>query len=523
MSAHRRAHASVLAAALTGALAAGFFIFVSIKDTLHGINSDAAVYVLLADFYAPYRSHHFVFVNHLFEGYAFPPLYPLVLGLLGGGTASPAADYVIGAVLLGLSMSLVFVWLARAGEDIGTAAVTTAVIALSPATLFIALGVFSEPLYLALSFAALIALTARPLAARHWHAAALLFGLCALTRSVGQFAVASYVLYWLQQTRGRRYRSAPVLALALPAGWAGLKWSRGWNASYLGSLFDEGAGAALADAVEQVPVNLQALWYHLVRSFDLLGGNHVAGALVALLALAAFTFVRRLRAGELDALYVAIYLAVIVAWPYPNHLRRFLLMILPLVVAYSMWGGMELARRSQSTRLPHLVRWVMSGVLICLVLPSTLFFTMQIQQYAGTEHASKPKIAAWYGRDSQAESLAAVEFGSRLLDAIAETGRYVPATACVTSTMPEFVQLHARRRSLRPPRPGPENADILRHAEACPYVLMLRAALFPPTDYAFYYPLRELQHRLEVLHAIPLEAGDPDSEPLLILARFKGR
>ena len=49
------------------------------------------------------------------------------------------------------------------------------------------------------------------------------------------------------------------------------------------------------------------------------------------------------------------------------------------------------------------------------------------------------------------------------------------------------------------------------------------AALFPSTDYAFYYPLRELQHQLEVLHRVPLDVNEAGSEPLLILARFTGR
>ena len=523
MPAHRQAHYyELFAAAVTGLLTLAFFIFVSLKDTLHGISSDAAVYVLMADFYSPYRPHDFTFANHLFETYAYPPLYPMALGLLGGGTTSPAADYAIGSVFLAASMSLIFVWVARRGADFATATVTTSVVALSPAALFVALGVFSEPLYLALSFGAFVALTARPPGARHWHTAALLFGLSAITRSVGIFAVASFVVYWLLQTRGRRFRGAPVIALALPTCWTAIKCWKGWKASYIGSLFEEGAGGALTHAIEQVPVNLEALWYHLVRSFDLLGGTHVAAALVPLLALAAFTFIRRLRAGELDALYVGIYLAVIVVWPYPNHMRRFVLMILPFIIAYSMWGAVELAHRGRFALLPRLVQWATAAVMVSIIAPSTLFFTVQIQQYAGTVHADKPKIAAWYGRDSQAESLATVEFGSRLLNAIAEAGPHVPDDACVTSTMPEFVQLHAHRKSLRPPRAGPENADILLHVEHCPYVLMLRAALFPSTGYAFYYPLRELEHQLEVLHSVPLDVDEASSEPLVILARFTG-
>ncbi len=524
MPAHRQAHFyELLAAAVTGLLTLAFYIFVSLKDTLHGISTDAAVYVLMADYYSPYRPHEFTFAGHLFETYAYPPLYPMVLGLLGGGTVSPVANYAIGSVFLAVSMILIFVWVARRGANFAMAAVTTAVIALSPAALFVALGVFSEPLYLALSFGAFVTLTARPPDARHWHTAALLFGLSAVTRSVGIFAVASFVLYWFLQTRGRRFRGAPVIALALPACWTAVKWSQGWKASYIGSMFEEGAGGALTDTIEQIPVNLEALWYHLVRSFDLLGGSHVAAALVPLLALAAFTFIRRLRAGELDALYVAIYVAVIVVWPYPNHMRRFLLMILPFIVAYWMWGAVALAQRARFASLPPLVQWTTAAVMVSIILPSTLFFTVQIQQYAGTAQADKPKIAAWYGRDSQAESLAAIEFGSRLLNAIADTGRHVPDGACVTSTMPEFVQLHARRKSLRPPRAGPGNADILRHVEHCPYVLMVRAALFPSTGYAFYYPLRELQHQLEVLHRVPLDMNEAGSEPLLILARFTGR
>ncbi len=503
-----------------GIFAALVFAFVSVKHNLHSVNSDAAVYVLLADFYSPYRAHSISFVDHLFEHYPFPPLYPWVLGMLGGGTAIPSVNYAIGSCLLAASSMLIFMWIRAQGGDVFQASAVPILVALTPSAMFVAMGVYSEPLYLLLSFAGFNTLThAQP--GIRWYGSAALFGLSALARSVGVFAIACFIAYWLIKTRGRRYRGAPFIAVALPACWSVLKWVRDWHVSYIDSIMGDGPLAALGNIAEQTPVNLEAIWFHFVRTFDLLGSPYVATTLVILMVPATFAFLRRLRAGEMDALYVGVYVLVLASWPYPNHMQRFLLMILPFFIIYTLWGTVELQRLSASKLVRQLSRWGAVVLFACITVPSTLFITVQIHQYADSPHAHKTKSPEWYGHDSQAESLAAIDYRDRMLAAITTIKPQVPEDACVTSTISEVVQLHARRKSLRPPLADADLDALVQHVSTCPYVLMVKTFAFPPS-YTFYYPLNELKAHLRLIHSITMDPEHMDGEALLLLARYVG-
>ena len=502
-----------------GVLALVLFQFVAFKPNLNGVNSDAAVYVLLADFYSPYHDSSITFIDHLFEHYPFPPLYPMVLGIFNGGTPAPLMNYVIGSCLLALALILIFVWIRRQGGDLLHASAVPVLVALTPSTIFIAMGVYSEPLYLVLSFAGFITLLHPTRPVMRWYVSGLLFGLSALARSVGIFAVASFIIYWLLRTRGQRYRMAPLIAVCLPAIWSTLKWARGWHTGYTDSVFKNGLQVGIENIVVQIPVNVEAIWAHFVRSFDLLASPYATAALVILIVPASVAFLRRLRAGEMDALYVGLYLLILVLWPYPNHMQRFLLMILPFFVAYALWGTAELERFSTSVLSARLARWSAVVVFACVIVPSTLFITVQIDQYAETPHEHKTKHPDWYTRDSQAESLAAIDYRNAMLEAIATIEPYVPENECVTSTLSEVIQLHARRKSLRPPLPEAKLDALVQHVTACPYVLMVKTAAFPPV-FTFYYPLTELKPQLTLIHSVSTDPGKTEADALLLLARY---
>ena len=511
---------SLLPAILPGALAFLLFVFAGAKHTLVGINSDAAVYVLMADIYSPYRPHDIGFSDHLFASYPFPPLFPLTLGALGGGTAAPWLDYVIGAALLGVAVGGICGWVRRAGGSSGAALVCAMAFALTPSALLVAMGVFSEPLYLALSMSAFAVLATPQKKARHWYAAGLLFGLAALARTVGVFAIAAFLVYWWSRTRGRSCRAVLWLTLLPTAAWSLIKWLHGWHAAYTTSLLEAGLRPALLDIWRQLPINAQALWYYAVRTFDLLGSSYSAAACSMLLLLAGISLIQRLRELEADAIYVVLYVTLLLLWPYPNDDGRFLLVLLPFLLAYMLWGARTLVRAGGSTRLAPAGEAAIALVLACIILPSTLLITQQIRQFADGADADKVKTASWYGHDRQAEARAAFEFSMQVLAAMRALEPFVPRDVCVTSTMPEMVQLQIRRRSIRPPATDAGPAAMHAALARCPYVLMLRATAFPNIAYPFYYPLSAVITHLQVLHSVALRPPSTDGQPLAILARY---
>ena len=91
-------------------LACALFAYIGVKPDFSGANSDAAVYVLLADHYSWARELPAKFLHHLYSNYPLAPLFPVVLGVAGGGTGAPEHNYLINAALLGLAVGCVGYW-----------------------------------------------------------------------------------------------------------------------------------------------------------------------------------------------------------------------------------------------------------------------------------------------------------------------------------------------------------------------------------------------------------------------------
>lgn len=506
--------------AALGVGSAALLLWIGVKPTLAGINSDAAVYLLQADWLSPWRATDIDFGARLFAHYPFPPLYPLLMALLGIGSGTPELAYALDALLLATAVVASACWARRIGCGVAGVMLAACSLALTPIALFTAMGVFSEPLYLALSMAAL-AIVARPRPApRHWYAAAMLLGAAALTRGAGLFALAALLGCWAWRTRGRDAGLTPLLAIGAPLAWMLFKAAQGWSGGYTHTLFAGGVAPVLAGLVEQLPTNLRALAYHFPRCFDFLGSRHGAVIVAVLFVPAVLSWARRLREAQVDAWYALIYLGVIVAWPYPNHFARFLLVLLPLYAAYAALGMTALAGALGHAAATRHAASLCALLLALVVAPSALQIAFGIARAADAEESVHARMASWYGHDSLATARRATAFSLRVLEVMGDLGAQLPKDACVSATMAEMFMLHARRYS-RPPPSQRDSLASLRDALArCPYVLMLGATAFPAADFPAYYPRSRVADDLDTLVSVQRTGAQRDGAPLAILARF---
>lgn len=506
-----------------GVVSAALLLWVAVKPTLAGINSDAAVYVLLADWLSPWHGSDIDFGARLFQHYPFPPLYPLLMAALGIGSGTPVQAYALNALLQAWAVVAAGCWARRAGCDVVGATLAAATLALTPIALFTAMGLFSEPLYLAFSMTALALLASPRADTREWYGAGLLLGAAAVTRGVGWFAVAALLACWLWRTRARDARLTPLLALSAPLAWMAVKALTGWGGSYTHNLFGQGIAPVLLALVEQVPTNLRALAYHFVRCFDFLGGRHSAILLTLLLAPAGLILIERLRAAALDAWYGLLYFGVIVMWPYPNHFARFLLILLPLFAAYAALGLVRVGRMHGPAAWARAAPVVAAALLALVVAPSVLQIVLGIANASGDDEKITARMSSWYGHDSLRAARSASAFSLRVLQVMGELGGRLPKDACVSSTMAEMFMLHGRRYS-RPPPSQRDSLSTLREAlGACPYVLMLGATAFPAADFPAYYPANRVPDELEALLKVPRDATRAEGPALAVLARYRAR
>ena len=502
-----------------GVMAFVYFALAATKTSLLGVNSDACTYLLLADHFSPWRVGGRDMAEHLLGTYPFPPAFPFLLGVLGGGTAQVPINYLLGAATLAAGCVLMVLCLVRLGASRAAAFGSCAVFALMPSTVFIAFGVFSEPLYLLVTLAAMCVLGKPTVTPRDWLFGAALVALATLTRSIGITLLGALVVVWFHQTRTHRLRWVPLLAAIPYVSWSVYKYIIGSQSGYAGSLTERGLDVVAALA-RQAPTNLDALWKLFHRSFDLLGNNYTAIVLIAVFAPASVVLIGRLRRYRIDALYVGLYLLVVVVWPYPNQARRFLFPILPWLIWYAVEGCAMLARQVGAVQHQGGAATLAWILLTTITLPSTASIWLQIAQYRNTEIAEYPKTAQWHGRDSQSQAIADAVLTKQIFEFMRAAESDVPEHACVTSTMPEFVQLYTRRVSVRPPGVDAPEAELLAELERCPYVLLFHVSMFPNLKDPAYYPLQRVHPYLSVLAQAPVHTGSAGDGPLMLLARY---
>ena len=504
-----------------GLASLGMLLWVAVKPTLAGVNSDAAVYLLLADWLSPWRATDIDFGAQLFAHYPFPPLYPLLLALVGGGSEVPTIDYVFDAIAQAVAVAASYGWARRIGCAQPVAMLAALSLALTPIALYTAMGVFSEPLYLALSMTALAWVAGSQISARAWQAAALLLGLAAVTRGVGIFAVAALLLAWHRGTRGRDARLVPLLALAPTVAWQLIKAFNGWQGGYTSTLFGGGVMPVGAALVAQLPTNLHALAYHFVRCFDALNSRHSTVILAILVLPAGLCFVQRLRAGWTDGWYAALYLLVLLLWPYPNHFARFLLILLPLFCAYAGLGLAQIFARGGTPGLRPFSGALVAALLVLVLMPSLLQVLHSIASAPNAQERQHARMGSWYGYDSLTQARASTAFSLRVLDVMIDVAAQLPRDACVSSTMAEIFMLKGRRWARPPPAPRAELVDLRAALAACPYVLLLGASTSPAADFPRYYPAARVGAELKTLFTMALDTNNSEHPSLAILARYQ--
>ena len=501
----RQINSNAILATSVFLLAWGLFCFLSVRENTIGLLSDSYIYLLLADFFSPLHSLDKDFAAYLFSSYAYPPGFPILLGLLGGGSETTALNYVIDAAFLAGAIAAYFVWLLTQGLTRIQAGTLACVFMLLPGTLLSSLGILSEHPYLLVTLVC-ASLMRSPFNSKNLLIAALLIGCVALIRTVGVAAIFAFtivcVLHYASKLISRR---TCVLSLAFAispfALWSAFRKFFDFESSYSDSIVSGDYLESFIGIVHQLPINLQAFWQHfkpLLTSFDSLGS--VACAMIISLML--IGWILALRKLRFDALYVLIYLCIIFAWPYPDHYGRFIFVILPLLLFYAFDGfRILLSLLMPKTRSETMNLVAGASYLLILVILSTLGsleIIKDIYHQHGTALHHIARTPDWHLLPShnRAEKITALE---KMLGSLQKVDQLTPSTACVSSGEPHFVHFYARRRSSRP---LPESADensFERSLHHCPFVFMMAVASIPPSEFPAMYPFHRIEQEMLVL------------------------
>ena len=467
---------------------------------------DAHVYLLMADALSPWHAAtpaaHFAL-----ETSPFPPLFPLLIGVLGGGADATIARALAAACLCG-ALAACHTWVRARGFGAGAALLAVTAFALLPGTLLQALEGMSEPLYLMLSLLALVAAArasaALPAAEPRWLvAAALASGLALATRSAGVALVAAFPVWWMmrrRQARRLRIRTGgarqlgALLALALGpvTVWWCVKALLGFPGSYAGALQSRLAsyaaepGAALARAIPEQQGALLRAWHEL---FALHPGMLARAAASAIGALALLGLARGLARRDLAALYAALYLVLIALWPFPDHAGRFLWPLTPVALVFAAEATAALLRRPAA-------RNAVPAAALALALPSLFTIAARFQAAQGFEAEAFTHTPRWYlaeAEGARSDALARASL-ARAMGAVAER---VPADGCIYAVSPTELMSWSRRIAKTPPPRAIGDAEFDAATRECDWFFLAPLVLFPYETP--YYPRERLGKGWELL------------------------
>lgn len=499
------------------ALAAFFCAWLNARDNFIGNIADSAVYLAVAEAFSPWRDGNLALGFDLFRDFAFPPMFPLLLALGGGGADAPRWSYALAALLQAAAVTAVYAWLRVEQMRAGRAVSVALLYLIAPATLLSTFDIQSEALYVALCFSAFAVI--RRAQARDEAVTlalgALLLGIAALTRSVGLTALVAALV-----TLRRAAWCAPwpaLFALMPLIAWQLVREALRAEASYLDVLDRGSLGDTLEQAWTQIGINAEALLHAAPRVFDLTPAAGTAWIVGTCAALATVGCLIRVRAARMDALYVLLYLALMLVWPYPNHMRRFLGVLLPLFLFHAMVGVAVLCPR---VRWREVLTVAMLGSLAVVTLPSTLVMLAPVAASVQTPAARYVRVPQWqmsFAREVSAQNLRRIE---DVTAAMRDIATQVPSSACVSSALQPYIPLYAKRRAQRLAGATRPIAEFEASLARCPYVFMAAVEQWPPSDYPPMYPYSRVRGRIDIVDVRLWEAGATKGTVLTMLGRI---
>ncbi|MGA8258920.1 MAG: hypothetical protein WB783_01785 [Arenicellales bacterium] len=491
----------------------GFYYFIAWSDRLLSFGGDSAGYLLMARHYLQ-RDPGGV-ARHFTDHSQYPPLFPLLLGLAGGGSDLLAA-HLLTATFFILALAVFVLW----QRDLGTrgryALLVATVFALSPGTYFEAVYIHSEGLFLVLTLVILVVYrrSEQDKGCLVWLLPVLVACL-SLTRAVGVAMIVAYAACTLRELNGRR------LARVALAGAPFVLWtiSHSYESDYLHTFFSRLEAGDLSAAAGGMFTNVVAAatqWHlYFFRSHPHLPVFNQVEVLLSLstgLAALCGLFVRLFR-WKLDALFALFYLAIILVWPFPAEMSRFLLPVVPIALAYVVWFSSWIVARVAVRPDHQLAGLAAAAVCIIVVAPGLARNAARYLVPLPKEVARYKRSPRWYVSDP-GEAFANIESDAVFYRTTRNIGDFIDENECVYSIKPSVVTYLSGRLSRRPEL---RNGGL---TEKCHYVLLLA---YSSPSFPSMYPLAVLRANGHVLNAVMVNrVGGKDSDRIVsILATWK--
>jgi len=470
-----------------------YFSFTS-NNLVAGFTSDDAVYLLLADLYSFRNTDDGMLYEFIRQQSYFPPVFPMVLGLLGGSSSSPALAASINVVFMLAAIFIAGTWMAKEAGNTVVSIAIAAVIFFLPGTLILAQELWSEFLFMAFLYGTLLLENKERPDSRNWLAMAVLTVLASLTRSAGIALIIAFCVILLT----RKVKSGMVYAVISVVPFLFWNLARETNPDspgYLDAVTETLAGVSAGDMFDMLKTKITSMLDSLRWLFTSIETNSLhqyfsITTLIIFLLFAILGFSARLRLARLDAVFIAAYMVIVFIWPYGDvyYVSRFLYPLLPLLFLYLVLGVIRLVNHKKQIVLV-LTACLISSIII--VYPSTKQFLQRGYADVPAELESYRRGRTWLLAPTLTGAVLQAQNTKFILDTLPIIRKIIPEQECVYTFQAPLVMLHARRVAGILPAPEVNDDEFREQTSECRFILAMPLG-DPGGRYPDYYPAQRL-------------------------------
>jgi len=473
-----------------------FYLSITHDDQVVGYLSDDAIYLLMAEMYSFWSNDINPVLNFIRSEYYFPPLYPILLGLLGANSSSPALASSITTVFLLSNIFIFGLWIWRETRQFIPTIILPLIFAFLPSTIIMSQGLWSEFLFMCFIYGAFICLSPQHPDGKQWLLAALLLSMASLTRSIGMIFIAAYCLLLFIKKIPRPFLLS-LISVTPFIGWSLYRKQMTGDSVYIKELLlifnSEGnfLGNVLEHLYHQPVVMLDSLFY--LFSFKQFDGDNQNIYLLLILVLLLFSsigFLIRLKQKRIDAITVPLYLGTVLIWPYTGtyFVSRFLFPLLPLFIFY-LWVSRDYF--TKSTLAKNIVIPLCLITFTILAYPSTNKFINRA--FLNTEPELMPyrRSRAWLLADTDDAAIEVAIRAKNLIEVLKKLKPYVNKNDCIFAFQTPMVMIHTQRMSRKLPLPYTSDEQFKAETSQCRYILATFLVDLNG-NYPAYYPLSRI-------------------------------
>ncbi len=428
------------------AAGAAFFllmIWIVLPAAPAGFDWDDTWYIWMAEWFSG-RQDYLDVILPMLQARQYPPFFPFMLSMAGDVLESTSNGLILNAVFLATGTLLVMTTLTREGMPAIAAVFGGFLMMFNPIALTYVPALMSEPLFILITVIAIGLASASRETFTAWFITGLLAGLCVATRSIGWALVAALLVQILLQAKPRR------LLYFLPGLGFGLLFIFYLKAglpgahNYLQGFYENLSNINLQFLVNQagaIVFGWQQLW------------GSVPGAILAAIVVLPGMGLRLVQA-KADAWYILISLVILMVWPFPDHMGRFLWVLFP----------MFLMAAQATLSLPGVVKQRKAisvftlGLLLLISIPDGMGKAFdRLLDPPGTELNYLSRHSSWTRPDDRDEALINLKVRKQFLDDMEQIKAVDTGGFCVHSELPALVSVQARKVAYASPWNSLEN------------------------------------------------------------------